>query len=1836
MRDLTGAAHSSRFSHSLVILSVLFGAAALLPAGATAERRAIVSPDADYSGYDLNTLKGVDLAACEAACVADETCRAFTFNRKAGWCFLKSDFGALSAAPGSVAGRVVDAPQLTPSHEERQLGELDFLGSDNIDEARSLAGEIGRRFDPAGASYGTLVGDSDAAVRAGDFDAAAAFLGRALVVADDDFTAWLAFAVANSARTPGGRGDRQVAWREATAAAINAYLRADTLDQRADALKAIGTGMSRREQWKPAIRAYRASLALKEDPRLRERYERVAAEHGFRITNHTVDADAARPRVCVQFSDELPVSRLGLADFVVVSGGSGLAIEPEERQICIDGVSHGSRYQIRVRAGLPAADGETLAETAELDVYVRDRAPWVGFAGNAYVLPAGDGAAIPIVSVNTETAKAAIYRINDRSLAGAIRDGTVLNQLSTYSAGRIGEESGEQVWEGEIGIASRLNESVTTAIPLAETVPSLEPGAYVITASPEVSADEWGPVATQWFVVSDLGVTTLSATDGIHVIVRSLATAAPVAGATVRLVATNNEILGEATSNADGYARFEPGLARGSGGMAPQIVDVASDGDYTFLDIARPPFDLTDRGVDGRAAPGSLDVFMTSERGIYRPGETVYLTALVRNARAEAVPGLPMTLVVERPDGVEFDRWTLSDEGAGGYSAAIALEGNAMRGSWRARLFADPKGGALADVALLVEDFEPERLAFEIDTAVDMLGRTETTDVDITARYLYGADAPGLRVDGEVAIRPATALAGFTGYSFGLADDAVESLRVPIDAVAETDESGAATLEVALPDPPVTTRPLEAEVILRLTDTNGRAVERSLVRPVEADGPAIGIKPLFEGEDVPEGGPARFEAIMVAPDGQRIAADGVEWSLDRIETDYQWYRTGGNWRYEPITTTRRVAGGTIDLPADAAARIEAPVEWGSYRLTLVSAGADPTASSYDFNAGWYVAATSVDTPDVLAVALDKPAYAIGETAKLRLDPRFAGVALISVIDNRLITMKAVEVPEDGAVVDLEVTEAWGPGAYVAAALYRPMDIKAKRMPARALGIAWAKVSPGDRALSLSIDAADEIRPRGPMEIPVRIGNLKPGARAFVTVAAVDVGIVNLTGFKAPAPDAWYFGQRRLGVEIRDLYGLLIDRTQGEPGTVRSGGDGGPVRLDAPPPTQKLVAFYSGIVEVGGDGTARVTFELPQFNGTVRVMAMGWTTDAVGHAAKDVIVRDPVVVAASLPRFLATGDRSRLLLEIDNVAGTPGDYRLTVDADEGLTIAPEEVERELTLAQGQKTGVIVPIAGAAPGDHDIRVTLASPSGEALPIALVLGVRPAGQPVTRRNVVAVGGGGTLTVGADTVAEFVPGTASATVSLGGAGGLDVAGILAALDRYPYGCAEQLTSRALPLVYLDDVAVSLGMGDDKAVRERVQQAIVNVLAKQSASGGFGLWGPFDAGDMWLDAYVTDFLTRAGERGYDVPQAAVDLAYDNLSNRLAYAGDFTDGGEDIAYALYVLARAGRAAIGDLRYYVEAKLDAFATPLAKAQIGAALALYGDRRRTAAAFGAALADLDRNRDDANRWRSDYGTMLRDEAAILTLAAETKTETVDIGELATRIAATAAAKTATSTQEQSWMMLAAAALIRDSAERDFAIDGVRVEGPLFRKFDGPRLASSPVAIENLSSDRLDAVVAATGVPAVPEPANGNGYSISRSYYTPDGTLTDVATVGQNDRFVVVLRVVGDRARAGRLLIVDPIPAGFEIENPNLSASGVTSSYDWLVTDNDASHTEARTDRFVAAVDRQESDSLEFRVAYSVRAVSPGVFAQPGAAVEDMYRPELNARSGHSQVEVVGPTR
>ncbi|MGH6926614.1 MAG: MG2 domain-containing protein [Propylenella sp.] len=1817
------------FVRAFSCLFVFFPLLLLPPSASAQERRLVVTEGADYFGADYDVRKEVDLEACQAACRDDAECKAFTYNTAARWCFLKSEVGELRAVEGAISGRIVAASEPTVNVEAERISELKFLPQNFIDEARRFVGRLSDT-QGSGASLDSAVADAEAAVAANSYLRALDLYGEALRLAPERFDLWVAYTDAAIRASSDDWQVQQQLGENRTAGAVNAYLRAVTPEERARALAQLGWALADRYEWKPSIRAYRASLALAEDESNRALYERVLAEHGFRIVGHDVEADAAAPRICINFSDQLAEGR-NLSDYVSVEGGQNLAVEAGGQQICIDGVEHGSRYQVTVREGLPAADGESLASSAALDIFVRDRAPSVRFLGSAYVLPAGGEPTIPAVTVNTKRIDATLYRIGDRQLAEAIADGTFLSQLSSWETDTIETRSGEKVWEGSVDVASEINREMTTAIPVGELSAELQPGAYVLTArAMNDTSDDWEARATQWFVVTDLGLTTLAGNDGLNVVVRSLGSAEPVADVELRLIAVSNEVLTATATDADGFARFPAGLMRGTGGMAPGLlVAFTAAGDYSFLDLSKSPMDLTDRGVEGREPPKPLDIFLTTERGIYRAGETVYATTLVRDAKTEAMMNLPLTAIVTRPDGKESTRVGIQDQGLGGTVTPFELAADAMRGTWRIAVHADVKAAALAETTFLVEDFEPERLDFDIETSAEALDPSQPAELSVDARFLYGAPAANLNVEGEAVVSAARNLSAYPGFVFGLADEAFNATTEPL-AGATTDETGHAAIAVKLPASLVSSRPLEAKVNVRVLDSSARPVERNVTLPIVGASGRLGIKPLFEGA-AGENAPVAFELIAVDPAGARTSTAGVRWSLYQLRTDFQWYRSDGRWNYERIETKTRVANGTADISADGPAWVEAAVEWGSYRLEVEAAdGALP--ASFDFEAGWYVEAKALDTPEALKVSLDKELYAPGENARVHIETRFDGVALVMVLDDRLIATQAVEVSGNMAEVDIPVTRDWGPGAYVTAVLYRPMDIAEKRMPARALGLAWAGVDPAERDLDVAIEAPGEMRPRQDVPVTLTLAGLPAGTEAYVTLAAVDLGILNLTRYETPDPEEYYFGRRRLGVAIRDLYNQLIDRMQGVRGVVRSGGDVGLAGFEGEAPTETLVAFHSGVLEVGPDGTASLAVPIPDFNGTVRLMAMAWTATGVGHAEKDVLVRDPMVVTASLPRFLAPGDRSRLSLDLTSVEDIAGTVSLSVSAETGAVAVETTSALSVELQPNQRKQVLVPISGETVGADILNVALTLPDGTVLEKAIGIDVRLNEPPVATTEFITVRPGGDLTITPDRLEGLVPGTASIQVSASGAGRLNVPAILRALDRYPYGCTEQLTSRAMPLVYLNDVAVQAGLATDPEIRERVEKAIAGVLGNQSASGSFGLWAPDGGDDLWLDAYVTDFLTRANQNGFRVPAEALELAVDNLKNRLAYAGDFESGGEDIAYVLYVLAANGRAAIGDLRYYAEAKLDAFTTPLAKAQIGAALALYGDRLRADAVFRAALADLDA-REVARR--DDYGSGLRDGAAILTLASESRAE-IDLVSLATRVAEDRLAARYTSTQEDAWSLLAAHALMQSVSQPRLSVNGEPVNGPLFRSLEAENLAAQPIVIANSGDRPVEVGMTVRGVPATPEPAGGNFYELARSYYTLDGEAADLTAVEQGARLVVVLDVTTSETEGARLVLDDPLPAGFEIDNPHILSSGDVAALDWLDLSVSPAHVEFRADRFIAAWDLEPGGATAFQFAYIVRATSPGAFLHPAALVEDMYRPERRARTDSGKVEVVGPLR
>ncbi|PHP67666.1 hypothetical protein CSC94_08185 [Zhengella mangrovi] len=1815
---------SSLRPFSLAMAVFVLALAGVSLASAAEVRHIETIENADYFGFDLRTEKDVSLQQCEAICLNDRECRAFTYNTRAGWCFLKSDHGTVNPFDGAVAGRVV-------VERQEDLGApppLAFIPDSMPVEARTYREQLdatAKRL--AGRNPAFMAQDGFAALSGGDARKAVTLLSGAVALTMDDSRLWSALARGIRAMTPDRGSERYKLQQFATSAAYNAYETSRTTPDRAEALNELAKALELRSQFRPALEAYKASLALAEDEQVRADYADLRARKGFRVVDNTVDADTATPRACLQLSENL-VKGVDYAPYIRLNGGEAPAFDAQGREICINGLKHGERYAVTLRDGLPSAVGEVLEAPVDISVYVRDRAPFARFTGEAFVLPAKGRQAIPVVTVNAPEVELQLYRIGERALAQLTEDGKFLQNLSGYQADEIMDRQGNLVWSGAMETPGDLNQEVTTALPLDTVLPDRKPGVYALVARAKGdTSEDWNSRATQWFTVSDIGLSAQSGLDGLTVFARSLDSATPLAGAKVRLIARNNEVLGEGVSDADGVARFDAGLIRGTGGLSPSVlVAEAAGAGFVFLDLTKAGFDLSDRGVEGRPAPGAIDVYAFTERGIYRAGDTVHVTALARDGSANAVESLPLTFIFQRPDGVEDRRMVSASPKAGGHVIDLPLPDNAMRGAWTVRIHADPKETALAEQTFLVEDFVPDRIEFDLASASGpVLDPNEGGAVSVTGRFLYGAPAAGLSMEGEVQVSPVSNRPGHDGYIFGMAeDDDSGRTTVPLQGLPVLDDAGQAEIGLDLGTLPSTTRPLEATVTIRMREGAGRAVERSLSLPIKPMATMIGVKPGFADGQAPEGATVSFNVIAVDRDGAQVAAQGLSWRLLRVTRNYQWYRDGSSWRYEAADFTSVQSSGTVDASAATPATIDMPVEWGRYRLEVEGADA---ITSYDFHAGWYVETSSLDTPDGLEIALDKDGYKPGETARLKVSPRFAGELLVTVGSDRVLATKRASVPADGAEIEIPVGDDWGAGAYVTATLYRPGSAGESRMPARAIGVKWLGVDVSARTLDVALDLAAQTVPNQAFEVPLTVTGAKEGETVFATVAAVDVGILNLTGYQPPKPEEWYYGQRRMGLEIRDVYGRLIDGSQGALGHLRTGGDGPGMQSKGSPPKGKLVAFFSGPVRVGADGKAVVRFDMPQFNGTVRVMATAWSATATGSATRDVIVREPVVVIAGTPRFMATGDRSELRFDIANTDGPTGDYAVTVETSGPLTLAGD-LPGKVVLGKGARTVLRLPVSAGAPGAAGLTLTLAHANDVRVVHDVSFPVRPGALPVTvRREIELLANGGSLTVDRQLLADSVIRDASVSVAVTRLAAFDIPGLLMSLDRYPYGCAEQTTSRALPLLYLSDLE---GEAADPEIDKRIDKAIARVLAYQSSSGSFGLWSP-GSGDLWLDAYVSDFLTRAQEKGFKVPQTAMQLALGNLENNLAYVNDVSERGREIAYALYVLARNRKASAGDLRYYADTKLDAFDSPMARAQLAASLSLYGDGDRSARLFRASLDLAEQQADQAVQARDDYGSKLRDGAAILALAAESKPEPAGIREMTRFVANQKRHRPYTSTQEEAWMLLAARALATQNAAMDLTVNGTDHAGAFTVRRTGIDLVDAPITVKNNGAEPVTAVVTSVAAPVDPLPAGGNGFTIARSYFTLDGKPASLQQVAQNQRLVVVLQIAELNTWPSRIVVTDLLPAGFEIDNPALTGSAQLSNFEWLGNVNPA-HLEFLDDRFVAAFNRSAGDSRTLQLAYVVRAVTPGAYVHPAAQVEDMYRPQFSAHTSTGYVEVV----
>ncbi len=1760
--------------------------------------RFVYWPDTDFPGGDLASLFDTSRDACVRSCRADTACRAFTFNERSNACFLKSDRDETGNYTGALSAQKLPTNPATMARATGRLSLLPTISAADMRAAKDFVDQIAFRHPAGRQNTSELTGRLASALSRSDTVNARTWAGF-LASRTDSAEAWTAYS-AMSLQLPksASRRDRNQARREALPAALNAVFRAASDPQEAEALAQLGDALQANGRGRDSISVLRRATALSNRSDLLAKLDEAIAQFGFRVTEHQVDNTAANARICVTFSEPLVRSGVTYDSYVRVPETDTVS-EISGAQLCVQGISHGENYTVTLRRGLPSISGEVLQKDVTLDLYVRDRPATVSFTGRGFVLPKLAGAAIPIQSVNAPEVDLKLRRVSDRNLLRALQDNYFGRPLSGYSEDAFANDVASEIWAGRADLRTQLNRETTTRLPLDDMIADASPGIYALTAR-VAGADKYDDAgATQWFVVSDLGLTSYKGTSGLHVWVRGLTDTQGREGTEVSLISEANAVLATVNTDANGLAHFGAGFVRGSGSDAPALLVARTADDLAFLPLKGPAFDLSDRGVSGRAAPTGQDAFLAIDRGAYRAGETIGATVIVRDASgAASIADLPLYAHLMRPDGAEYSRTAAQHSASGGYVFALPIGADVPRGTWRMDIRLGEKSEPLASTTLLVEDFLPERLDFTAELTEGPLTLLSRPSLTVAARYLFGAPAADLPLEAEVLLRPARNLSDWPGYLFGRHDSTMRP-TLATQTPVRTDADGRAVLSLKLPSVSTVDVPLEAQITTRLSEGSGRPVERVLTTPLDLLTPMIGLKPNFE-DVAAENSNAQFSVVALSQNGTTLSG-AVTWSLNRVETRYQWYQLYGDWKWEPITRRTQVANGTLELGADPAT-LSVPVTWGEYEL-IATLDDIKSTSSLSFYAGWYASGDGSDSPDRLNVSLDKPTYQPGETATLRVSTRQGGTALVSVLASGVILEKTVSIDAGDTTLPLPVTDDWGNSAYVTVSLLRnatPDD----PTPTRAMGLAHAAIEPGTQALDVRILAPEFTDGQeNTTDVRVAVQGVPIGKQAHVTLSAVDLGILNLTAHDSPDPAKHFFGQRRLGVEIRDLYGRLIDGQSGALGQVRSGGDAAAqMRLQAAPPAEANMVFFSGMVEVGPDGIASIPVARPAFNGTIRLDAIAWTDTAVGSATAEIIARDPIVVTASLPRFLAPGDESRLLLELVHADGPAGDMPLSITAP-GLELL--DAPTSVLIKKGEKTTISVPFEAGPVRDTELTVSLVLPDGSQVDKTLALGIRRNDPQVAATRRFSLGAGETFRFDAEVFAGLIPGQGEAVLSAGPLARFDVPGLLARLERNPYGCTEQITSAALPLLYLSAFA------PDTDVANRINTAIARVLTRQTSSGSFGLWRA-ESGAFWLDAYVTDFLLQARDAGYSVPALPLRLALNNLRNRINYAPDFDKGGEDIAYALLVLAREGAASMADLRYYADTKRAAFATPIAAAQLGAALALYADTLRADSMFSRA-GELLQRREPDRLWRADFGSTTSDRAAVLRLAASSGSQAID----QTALAQTLQLNRNMSTQDAAQVLLAAHALQAFPGGSDLVVNGANARGPVVeRLLNGA--AQSHSEISNAGEQSIDLTLTTFGVPEVSQPAEGYGYSVTRQYFSADGARLE-PPFQTGAQIIVVLTVNSFEDVTARLMVEDPLPAGLEIDNPNLLQSGQIRALDWLKPAR-PENAEFLSDRFRAALDMSGTEPVH--LAYKLRAVTPGLYHHPAASVHDMYRPEYRA--------------
>ncbi len=1504
----------------------------------------------------------------------------------------------------------------------------------------------------------------------------------------------------------------------------------------------------------------------------------------------------------------------------------------------------GARYTLTFRTGLKSANGEALKADAQRMVYMPDRPAALAFRTPGHYLSPAGSLLVPLTVVNVPKATITAERVYPNNLV----------YFATRQARTAGNTYGwwddsEQVGLSEVvntrELQWRFAPNVVTqeCISLRGLLGPYRAGAYTLS----VQADKGGSTR-QLVIVTDIGLAVQLSARDLLVWANTLHSLAPVSGAVVRVYSSANQQLFEGIADAQGLAYFTGDLTATNN--TPFLITAHAGDDLTYLRLDDTRVAWPQRTDGLPYLDEGYEACVLTDRGVYRPGETVHCRAIVRDRALQCPTPCPVTLRVLGPDDrvVRTLPTMLNEVGAGEFALDLPRYARTGRYQFECRY---PRGTrVLGTTTVRVEDFMPPQI--KVQLAAPDTRMTTNFVVGITADYLFGRPAAGARVSAAVTFEAAAFVpAQWPNYSFADEDktfgDRTESL-----SGGTLDQEGMTQLTIELPRAAQPPAALAATVRATVLDDNGRAVSAYLTRAMDVYPFYLGLRLQGDTASMRANTPLAFNVAAVWPNGSALSSRvPVTVELNRVNwSSVLKRRDDGTYHYESVRDVTRESTATLLLRQGAGRCVVTPARAGQYLLrvradeTPVSVACELYVSGADDR--WQ--AWSREQPGTVELQSDKPSYLPGETAQIVIKAPFAGRALLTVISDRVLERHVLELRGNTAEYRIPLNAAYAPNVYCAVDVIRAVQPDDALTIHRAVGVIPLRVRQPNARAQMTLSAPPVVRPMNWVTVAVEVASVS-NQPCEIALAAVDQAICMLTAFTPPDPLAYFEQQRALAVSCFDIYSLLMPEIRARQLGAQSapGGDGftdkalqnrlSPVDARRFTP----VALWRGNIRTDARGQALVPLLLPEFAGTLQLMATAAGRTQLGATNMTILVKRPLVVRSSLPRCLAPGDRCRMPLRVFNESGTNQMVTLRLNTDGPLAVSPAVFATNLAAAaQWVVHADLTTLASVGVARVTLNVESAS---DTYAETTELPVRPPAPLQTRVDTLGVLSGQTAVVALP--GEWLAGTARNTVLCSTLPSVTLRGALEYLLKYPYGCIEQTVSSAMPLLYLADLAAELQPGSMTRadVTHFVDAAILRALSMQQYNGSFSYWPSSSDVYTWGSVYALHFLVEAQRAGFAVPEECLNNGLTWLEQLLATAALTRDATNaeawhndacTRAYACYVLALGGRAPHGWIARLREQR-EMLDTPTIINLAGALTA--AGMRRDALDLMQQLgtpATTTLARQDDGCLNSDVRTL----AVQLALWLDLDPTHAQVPVLVQRINGLRVNGAWYTTQENAMALMALGKYARyqhGHAARVTATiswnDGAETHalvGTNIWAFT-PRFSLAPmVTLSNAGPGTLYCTWESSGVPrAGVVPDVDRQLRIRRILHNRSGAVLATNVLAQGELYVVELLLDPCGVTRNNVVITDILPAGLEIENPDLATAELIP---WITrrATLHTRHVEVRDDRVLAFVDRVAGSNSFY---YSVRAVTPGTFVQPPASAECMYDPNVASVHGGGSMTI-----